>query len=554
MNDNERFKIISNDFADIVIEYNDDTTYFERIGEYSYNLINDKYAIIHIPKEVLNENAIKNFGYFAIPKCYGLLTYLMKEQEKEYTVRSFPEYNLTGKGVLVGIVDTGIVYTNPIFIHPDNTSKVKAIWDQSIDSGQYPEGMFYGTEYSQEQINEALRSDNPLQFVPSTDTIGQGTAMAGIAAGYPSEHNGFSGLAVQADIVVVKLKQAKANIMDFYGIPQDTYCYQMNDIMMGIQYLMNISKKLNMPIAICVGLGSSQGSHKGEDIISNYLTESSTASGIAIQIAAGNEGDTSHHYFGEIIPPEPYDLVELKVGPLDKNFSMELWGYHPNVVTVEIVTPTGDTVAVLKPDFVGQRNYNIEYNDMIIYVDSYISETYSEEQVILFRFKNIWEGVWRFRTSGTDDLISQYHIWLPIRNFLSSETYFNYANPYTTLSIPGNALDLVTVTSYNPIDRTLSESASRGFTAAFLYKPDIAAPGEYILVPTINNTFTPLAGTSLATAFTGGISAGLLEWGIIQGNMPNMSSITVRYFLTNSAVRGNDLFYPNPYWGYGLIE
>ncbi|BCJ94744.1 hypothetical protein acsn021_23130 [Anaerocolumna cellulosilytica] len=554
MNDNERFKIISDDFADIVIEYNNNMSYFERFGEYSYNLINDKYAIIHIPAEALDENAIRNFGYFAIPKCYGLLTYLKEQVEREYTVRSFPEYNLTGSGVLVGIIDTGIVYTNPIFINADNTSKVKAIWDQTIDSGRYPEGMFYGTEYSQEEISHALASETPLQIVPSTDTIGQGTAMAGIAAGYQSEDNGFSGVAVGAELVVVKLKQAKNNIMDFYGIPQDTYCYQMNDIMMGIQYLMNLSRRLNRPIVICVGLGSSQGSHKGEDIMSNYLTESATAAGIAIVVAAGNEGDTSHHYFGEIVPPEPYDLVELKVGPLDRYFSMELWGYLPNVVTVEIINPDGDSVAVLRPDFVGQRNYTIEYQEMIIYVDSYISETYSEEQLILFRFKNIPEGIWRFRTSGTYDLISQYHIWLPIRNFLTSETYFHYANPFTTISIPGNALNILTTTSYNPISRELSESAGRGFTASFVPKPDIAAPGEHILVPTIINTFIPLSGTSLASAFAGGISAGLLEWGILQGNMPGMNSISIRYFLTNSAVRSNEHLYPNPGWGYGLIE
>lgn len=554
MNSSERFKIISEDYADILVEYNRDHSVFEAYEDYVYNIINEKYAILHIPVNRMDENSIKRYGYSAIPKCYGLTTYRWQEPTNQYRVRSYPEYELTGKGVLVGIIDTGINYTNPVFVRPDNTTKIKYIWDQSIDSENYPEGIFYGTEYTSDEINLALQSENPLDVVPSTDYIGQGTAMASVSAGFQIVEQGFSGVSIDASLIIVKLKPAKTYIRDFYGIPNDAVCYQVNDIMMGIEYLINKAKKLQSPIAICIGVASSQGSHKGEDIFSNYLVENGNRTGVAIIVAGGNEGDQKHHYYGEISPPKIYDIVELQVGKPDKNFTMELWGQLPNLLTVEIYSPRGELLYELQPDFSGQRNMTITYEEARIYIDSYISETYSEEQLILFRFKNMKEGIWRFRVSGTRDLISSFHIWLPITNFISTETYFLRPNPNTTLSIPGNAMNTITIASYDPVNRIIAFSSGRGFTSINLPKPDVTAPGVNILTPSVNNSFEPLSGTSLAAAYAAGVTVGLLEWGIVRGFFPSMNSLIARYFLTNSAIRSPDRTYPNPEWGFGLIE
>ncbi|MGB8451192.1 MAG: S8 family peptidase [Anaerocolumna sp.] len=555
MNDNEKYKITSNDYADLLVEYAINMDYFESIPDMSYNIINDKYVVVHIPVSELTENSIRRFGYAAMPKCYGLMTFFPIESESGYTVRRLPEENISGKGVLIGFVDTGIVYTNPIFRYTDNTSKIISIWDQSIDSdNKYPENYFYGTEYTKEQINEALSSENPLEIVPSTDNIGEGTAMAGIAAGVYNTNNNFAGVAINAELVIVKLKPAKPNLKDYFGINEDAISYQENDIMMGISYLLNKADHLQRPIAICLGIGSSQGSHKGEDIMSNYLSEAGSLTHNAIILAAGNEGNQRHHYYGEITPPNNYDIVELNVGVNDKNFTMELWGFQPTVITLEIYAPTGEFVYYIGENFVGQSNFMISFGSTSIYIDDFLSEAYSEEQLILIRFKNVLEGTWKFRISGAKDLVKRFHIWLPIRNFISDKTYFNHSNPYTTICLPGNGYNTITATAYNPVDRTLDYDASKGFTLINIPKPDIAAPGVNILAPTIRDTFLPFSGTSIASAYAAGIAAGILEGGIVNGAIPNMDSAIVRYIITSTATRSNDLKYPNPDWGFGLIE
>lgn len=235
---------------------------------YSYNLINDKLAILHIPVNEITENGIYRFSYSSMPKCYGIMTYIQAENVPGFTLHQLPSETLTGKGVIIGIVDTGIVYTMPVFQYPDKTSKIISIWDQTIESNHNPNGFYYGTEYNRDQINAAINSDNPHNIVPSTDDIGEGTAMAGIAAAFYDQKKQFAGEAINSELVIVKLKPAKPYLKDFFGIPEDAICYQENDFMMGIKYLLAIANRENRPIVICTGIGSSQGSHTGNDIIS----------------------------------------------------------------------------------------------------------------------------------------------------------------------------------------------------------------------------------------------------------------------------------------------
>lgn len=554
MNDSERYKIISEEYADLLIEYNRDMDLLVRRSDSSYNLINQKYAVQFIPLSYLTENSISQFGYTAVPKCFGLMTLYQNNTQEGFTVRHLPPGGLTGNGVLVGIVDTGIDYTHQAFRYQDNTTKIISIWDQTIDSGNYPKDTFYGTEYSREQINKALAAENPFDIVPSRDTIGQGTAMAGIAAGNFLEANNYSGIAINAELVVVKLKPAKNYLKDFFGIPEESICFQENDIMMGINYLYNVSKNLQRPIVICLGVGTSQGSHKGEDILSNYLSELDDLIGNAVIISAGNEGNQSHHYRGEIIPPEYFELVELNIGAKDKNLSMEIWGFPPNILTVEIISPSGELIGRVSRIIVGNTLQVISYRETTIFIDNVMSETYSEEQLILLRFKNIESGIWQFRISGTPDLVNRFHVWLPIRNFLSDETYFLKPDFNTTICTAGNTVKVLTATSYNPVDRNLDPNSSKGFNTLNEPKPDIAAPGVNILAPNINSSFNTFMGTSIAAAHTAGVVAGFLEWGIVNGYYPYMNSFYIKYLITNTAYRRSDIIYPNPDWGYGLIE
>jgi subtilisin family serine protease len=554
MNEENRFKIISEDYADLLFEYDRNMDLLERRSDISFNLINEKYAIQHIPISYMNENSVNQFGYWAIPKCFGLMTLYQNNTTEGFTVRHLPTGEQTGKGVLVGIVDTGIDYTHPTFKYSDSTSKIISIWDQTIESGNYPNNFFYGTEYSREQINNALQAENPFDIVPSIDTTGEGTAMAGISGGNFVENFNYSGVAMDAELVIVKLKPAKIYLKDFYGIPRDTLCFQENDILMGINYLYTVSKKLQRPIVICLGTATSQGSHKGENIMSNYLSELDELIGNAIVVPAGNEGNQSHHYHREIIPPDYYDIVELNVGPKDKNFTMEVWGYPPNVLAVDVYSPNNELIVRVTKLIVGNSSQTAIYKETTIYIDNVMSETYSEQQLILFRFKNAEKGTWKFQVSGTKDLVTVFHFWLPIRNFISDETYFLKPDFNTTICTAGNTLKVLTSTSYNPVNRELDLNSSRGFNTLGEPKPDIAAPGVNILAPNLSNSFNTISGTSISAAHTAGIVAGFLEWGIVNGYYPYINSYYIKYLLTNSAYRRSDIIYPNPDWGYGLIE
>lgn len=553
MNDGERHMIISEEYADFVVEYDSKFSFFERYQNSTYNLINEKYAVLHVPVTYFGNNAIQEFGYPYIPKCFGLTAFINGNAEGISAHNVYTGEN-TGKGVLIGIVDSGIDYRNPLFIKEDNTTKIELLWDQTIDNNQYPDGFYYGSEYTSNDINMALQSENPLMIVPSTDTIGEGTAMAGVATGLSNNMTGSIGVVSGAGLAIVKLKTAKKYLMDFYGIPKEAVCYQQNDIMMGIEYLIRSANKLGKPVVICLGLSSSQSSHKGEDILCNYLNENANQAGVCMLMASGNEGDQRHHYHKNLLATDTTDTVYLQVGEKDKNFTAEMWGFLPSLLNVKIIAPDETIIYEIQAGFSLQQNVNILYQETLIFIDRYNSETYSEQQLIMFRFRNMIEGVWKFIVSGTDNLQSEFHIWLPIRNFITEETFFYNANPFTTISAPGNAEFPITINTFEPVSISLASFTGRGFTTAGLPKPSVTAPGVNLLAPTIFNTIEPISGSSMSIAYAAGICAGLIGESLERRAANIINTAAVKNTLLISATRQKNINYPNPEWGYGYIQ
>ncbi len=555
MTASESFKITSNEYADLIIDYNYNLEALSNYPNASYNIINQRYAVLYIPVSEMSYNAVYKYGYASIPKCYGFMYTSSVEPENDYYMRNLPMCDYMGKGVLIGLVDGGIDYRNTAFQYSDNTTRIVSIWDQSIESAnRYPAGFYYGTEFGREQINQALQSEDPLSVVPSIETIGQGTAMAGIAAGCYNDRFSFSGTAPNTELAVVKLKPAKPYLKDYFGISEEHLCYQENDIMMGIKYLLEVAGNLQRPIVICLGLGSGQGSHIGEDFISKYISEIGEFPGVAVIIGAGEEGNRGGHYYGEIISPNYFNTAELNVGTNNENFTMELWGYPPNLLAVDIIAPGGDLIHHISSIYQQLNTIPVYYNNTTIYIDNRLQEPFTGAQLILLRFKNTEKGIWSFRISGSYDLVNRFHIWLPIHQFVSSTTYFLHPDTYTTISIPGNTVNLITVTAYNPADRELYHYASRGFTKNNEFKPDISAPGVNIMAPVGKNLFAYFTGTSLAAAYAAGIAARLMEWGVVNGNLTDMDCTFIRYILTSSARRDGTVNYPNQDWGFGILE
>ena len=560
MNSVEKNRIISNEYADLLIDYNYDIYSYNVFPNVLVNRIDPNYAVVHIPVEFMTPNSIYKFNYSAIPSCFGLMSYPdfvstpALDTYKIDQISDISDSNLKGQGILVGFVDTGIDYTNQIFKHGDNSSRVISIWDQTIDSeNNYPYDFYYGTEFFQEQINLALQSDTPLAIVPSTDDNGHGTMLAGIAAGSQSAENDFIGIAPDADFVIVKLKPAKQYLKEFFAIPPDAVCYQENDIMFGVNYLLRVAKQLKRPIAICIGVGSAQGAH-GRSKLSTYLATAGDKLGTAVVVAAGNEGNIGHHYYGEINNSVGFDIAELNVGIDEVGFTMEFWGNAPNTFTIDLFAPTGEYVSRI-PAFVGRRQtIQITIQDTSILVDNQTHEVVTGDQLIIYRFKNPMPGIWQFKIYGTGDLAAKFHIWLPIEQFISKETFFLRPNPYTTITAPGNVNIPITITAYNQLDESLYYNASKGFTVLNEVKPDLAAPGVNIYCPTIGNQFVRSSGSGLAAAYTTGIAATMLEWGILKENLIAMNSVVIKRMLTNSAKRNTNIPYPNQEWGYGIVD
>ena len=553
----DRFKITSNEYMDLLIKRGGIYDIFEQYGDLSEQIMNPIYSVIYLPVSMVSTQLIRDFGYAAVPKCYTLMNEQSLAASGIPKLRGIPAFNLRGQGVIVGIVDTGIDYTNPVFLNKDGTTKILAIWDQSIESeDQYPQidpPSYYGTEYTADQINQALNSPDPLQVVPSVDDNGHGTMLSGIAAGSEDNENDFSGVVPDADLLVVKLKQAKRNLTEFNAIPPDVPCYQENDMIWALQYLVDTSRKLKRPIAICIGVGTSQGSHGRYGFLNTSVSTIADFPGVAMTIAAGNEGRARRHFYSVLEPNESVP-VELNVGANETGFTMELWGNPPLIYTMDILSPNGEYIPSTLGGIEESRTINFIFGRTIINYDYVLIEEETGRQVIILRFVNPEPGTWRFQVTGRGDLKGDFHVWLPAGNFITGDTYFLEPNQYTTITSPANTIGPITVTAYNSNSGTLYPNSGKGFSIFSMINPDLTAPGVNIQCPSLNHGFTTLTGTSAAAAHTAGITAMVLEWGIVENRYPGLDTIGIKNFLIRGAQRSSQLLYPNREWGYGTID
>ena len=185
--------------------------------------IAEDYDIFFYPREGLPPLSIGNYTYTAIPKCYALLDTTALDASGITRLQNQPVLALKGEGVLVGVIDTGVDYTNPLFRYSDGSSRILRIWDQTIQDGTPPEGILYGAEYRKEEIDEALQKKQPYDVVPSRDENGHGTFVTGVVCGGEDIPNGFIGAVPNAGIAVVKLKEVLVAFDESTPFLQDSY-------------------------------------------------------------------------------------------------------------------------------------------------------------------------------------------------------------------------------------------------------------------------------------------------------------------------------------------
>ena len=418
--------------------------------------------------------------------------------------------SLFGQGVLVAVIDSGIEYENADFRNEDGTTRIRALWDQSLAPGEGrvpPRGYAMGAEYTAGQINEALGQpalEDRRRLVPSQDTSGHGTAVAGIAAGNGRNSNGlYAGAAPQSDLLVVKLGNPRQE-----GFPRTT------ELMQGIDYVVRKALEFRMPVSVNISFGNTYGSHDGTSLLERFIDDISNIWKSCICIGSGNEAASAGHTSG-VMREGREEIIQLAVQSNQPAFSIQIWKEYTDVVDISLMTPAGVTVGPIQ-EILGPQRFTVGQTEILLYYGE--PSPYSTAQEIFIdmlpRETYVAGGVWRVILKPQKVVSGAYELWLPSENVLNRGTGFLFPTEQTTLTIPSTAGRVITVGAYNGLTFAYADFSGRGYTRQTnLVKPDIVAPGVSVTTAAVGGGYAQFTGTSFATPFVTGGAALMMEWG-----------------------------------------
>lgn len=470
--------------------------------------------------------------------------------------------NLTGKGTIAAIIDTGIDYLNPQFQNPDGTTRIIGIWDQTIESNNNDDPVaFFGTVYSQDEINRAIQvsnqGGNPYDIVPSRDELGHGTNVAGLVGARGL--NNVIGSAPECEFLIVKLKEFKTSNLRLVGINdrRSTPIFEGIDIYIAMRFVINYNPSPSTkPMSILISAGTNWGGHEGITSIEEDINFFSTRKGLIFVTNTGNQGASLTHGYGRFLKSNTIQNLEIIVGSNENNLVLMLWVQRPDVISIELISPSGEIAKPIQSGLVSSKfeQVNLILENSIINIAFLNPEFASGNESIYITIKNPKAGLWQLRLKGDYIVNGVYNLWLPQRPLIQLTTRVINPNPYTTLQAPANARKSITTSFYNQNNNTIAVESGRGFTADNRVKPNLTTGGVMALTTGLNNENTLLSGGSVAGAVLCGATLLLLEWGIVLGNDPNIYGPTaISYFTRGTSKRSGDI-YPNPQWGYGILN
>ena len=550
---------------ELIVKYTGD---LERIASENIQVTRllNEYAILVVPESLIGRLAdIPEIEYIEKPKRL----YFARANGKRascMTPVQRPPLSLTGRGVLVAVLDSGADYRHPEFRNLDGTTRIRALWDQTAE-GTPPPGYYVGTEYTQEQLNEALTREGLTQqeavreasdeglmqqgavrktsgemlarqnVLPvSRDVSGHGTGVLAIAAGN-------NGVAYESEILVVKLGSPRAD-----SFPRTT------ELMMGINYVIEKALEYRMPVAINISFGNTYGSHTGKSLLETYIDDISNLWKSVFCVGSGNEGAAAGHAGGRLAAGEIQN-VEFAVGNYEPTLSLQIWKNYVDTFDIFLVHPNGTVLGPFYERPATQR-YRAGRTELLVYYGE--PSPYSVEQEIYVDFLPLGDyidsGVWNVRLVPGRIVDGSYQMWFPSSAATGSATRFLRPRESDTLTIPSTASNVITVGAYNTATDAYADFSGRGSEDGGALKPSLAAPGVNIETAAPDGRYVSQTGTSFATPFVTGAAALLMQYGVVDGEDPFLYGEKVKAYLQRGA-RPLPGFgaYPNNQVGYGAL-
>ncbi len=539
---------------ELIVKYSGSLESVRRIASSVTELMNG-YAVIVIREDRIDELAgLPEVDFIEKPKSLYFQADVGRQVSCIDTVQREP-YDLSGRGILVGIVDSGIDYENPDFRNEDGSTRIVSLWDQSMP-GNPPAGYAAGSEFTREDINAALEKNTSGGFpglstgaVLSRDMSGHGTAVAGIAAGNGrgSEGRMYRGAAPEAELIIVKMGTPRPE-----GFPRTT------ELMMGVDYVIRKALELRKPVAVNISFGNTYGSHDGTSLVERFLNDISDTWKNVICIGSGNEGTTAGHAAGRAGDEEEV-IQELAVQEREPALNVQIWKSYVDEMDISIVSPSGERVGPFR-EMLGPQRFMLGSTELLIYYGE--PKPYSVRQEIYISFipqqSYVDSGVWQIILTPRRIVDGAYQMWLPAQAALNMGTAFLTPDSTTTLTIPSTASLALTVAAYDARTFSYADFSGRGPAAVYegsnVQKPDLAAPGVLVNAPVPGGGYRAFSGTSFAAPFVTGSAALLMEWGIVQGNDPYLYGEKVKAYLRRGAreLPGYSEW-PNSLLGYGAL-
>jgi Subtilase family. len=551
-----------------------DTNYYHYIVQYEGNIeeevskqpgfyvtiVNDRYAIISTLSDIeINVEGPKfsTIVYAALPAFYTLQEITPTEASGANFLQLELPLRLTGQGVTVAIIDTGIDYLNDEFIKVNGETKIEYIWDQTIASDEQnaknqkvPFGVLYSKAEIQQAINAFKAGNSPYDIVKTVDEIGHGTNMAGIIGAIGKRAN-LKGIVPDCDFIVVKLIET-LSFKKFYNI--EIPVYDEVSIFPALEFLYRYSLNNNKPLIIYFPLGSNLGNHKGNGLLEQYMDFISRNSGIAIVTGSGNQGTSETHASGVITQINEERTLQLYISPEQKFTVVEIWVDSPNIMSLTIISPSGESTGTIIAEINALKTYSFVFENTSAKINYYIPEENTGDELIRIRFFDLKEGVWRFKLTGRVILDGKFNAWIPQLGLSVGGSKFISSDPYGTIMNPSASSYTITAAAYNQNNNTILSYSGISLLDDYIDKIDVAAGGVNALTTAPNNQTAVVNGTSVSAAVLAGACAMLFQWGIVEGNYPNIYSQTLKAYISRGVVQRSGDSYPNPQWGYGMLN